>query len=95
MFRHKQKSRDPLWSHDLVGFDFNNNGRDTASEHSWLCKTLNLLINQQIISLILAAYGKNMSLVHMGVFNEGDNTLELRIRSLNVPMEISIGDLTF
>ena len=65
-----------------------------ASEHSWVIKSLNFLINQRTILIIPAVYEDKMLLVRIDAFKEGDNTLCLLFHSFNVPMEISIGDLT-
>ena len=68
------KSRDILWSHDLVGMNVNSNGGGLASEPIWLYKTSNFLINHQRILIILAVYEPNMSVMRMAVFMDGDNS---------------------
>ena len=79
----------------LVGLDVNNNGGILASECSQLIKSLNFYVFQHPTSITFAEYEENTLLIGMIAFNEGANTVELEFRSLNVPMEISIGDLTF
>ena len=88
-------SRDLHESHDHVVMNPNNNDRFLASKCGRLCKTLYFLAIHHLTSIILAAHVQNISLVGMAVFNDVDNTLVLIFRSLKVPMEISIGDLTF
>ena len=53
----------------------------------------NLLVIHHISWIILGVYEKNKSEKGLAAFNDGDNSLVLIFRSLNVPMEISIGDL--